>query len=126
MKKSTKAASTVRQDQNAVTSPPLSNEQLAALRPAREVMPDLVAAHQRRTRGRGKAAPKTRITIRLDTEVVEQFKATGKGWQTRMNEILKASISFNEILSNMQRFEIANRQENGAAATPRKKCKKSA
>ena len=30
----------------------------------------------------------TRITIRLAPEVVEQFKASGPGWQTRMNSAL--------------------------------------
>lgn len=32
---------------------------------------------------------KTRITIRLSPEVVERFRATGPGWQTRMDEALK-------------------------------------
>lgn len=29
------------------------------------------------------------VTIRLDPEVVEKFKATGPGWQQRMNDALK-------------------------------------
>ena len=33
---------------------------------------------------------KTRITIRLDQDIVERFKATGPGWQTRLNNALKA------------------------------------
>ncbi|QTF92476.1 BrnA antitoxin family protein [Halomonas sp. BM-2019] len=41
-------------------------------------------------RGRPKAMrPKERITIRLDQEVVEAFRATGPGWQTRVNQALK-------------------------------------
>ena len=32
---------------------------------------------------------KTPITIRLDKEIVEQFKETGTGWQTRMNNALR-------------------------------------
>jgi uncharacterized protein (DUF4415 family) len=32
---------------------------------------------------------KTPITIRLDKEIVEQFKETGAGWQTRMNNALR-------------------------------------
>ena len=40
-------------------------------------------------RGRPKADKVlTRITIRLAPEVVEQFKASGPGWQTRMAEAL--------------------------------------
>jgi uncharacterized protein (DUF4415 family) len=34
--------------------------------------------------------PKPKITIRLDPQVLEAYKATGKGWQTRMQEILSA------------------------------------
>jgi uncharacterized protein (DUF4415 family) len=40
-------------------------------------------------RGRPKAArPKQALTVRYDAEVVDAFKATGKGWQTRMNGAL--------------------------------------
>lgn len=31
---------------------------------------------------------KERITIRLSPQVVAAFRATGKGWQTRMDEVL--------------------------------------
>jgi uncharacterized protein (DUF4415 family) len=41
-------------------------------------------------RGRPKAeSTKLALTVRYDLEVVEAFKATGKGWQTRMNDALK-------------------------------------
>ena len=33
---------------------------------------------------------KTQITLRLDTAIVEKFKATGDGWQTRSNDVLRA------------------------------------
>ncbi len=33
---------------------------------------------------------KTQITLRLDTAIVEKFKATGVGWQTRINDVLRA------------------------------------
>lgn len=42
-------------------------------------------------RGRGRPAQdvtKVPTSIRLDARVVEAFKATGEGWQTRMNQIL--------------------------------------
>ncbi len=29
------------------------------------------------------------LTVRYDAEVIEAFKATGKGWQARMNDALK-------------------------------------
>lgn len=41
-------------------------------------------------RGRPKATTtKQALTVRYDIEVIEAFKATGKGWQTRMNAALK-------------------------------------
>jgi len=40
--------------------------------------------------GRPKAeVTKERITIRLSPEVVEKFRATGNGWQTRMDKALQ-------------------------------------
>ena len=41
-------------------------------------------------RGRPKAeSTKLALTVRYDVEVVDAFKATGKGWQTRMNAALR-------------------------------------
>jgi len=35
---------------------------------------------------------KVQKTVRFDVAVFEAFKATGKGWQTRMNEALKTYL----------------------------------
>ncbi len=35
------------------------------------------------------AQPKQSVSLRLDPEVVEHFKAGGPGWQTRINELLR-------------------------------------
>lgn len=44
-------------------------------------------------RGRPKTDKvKERITVRLDPEVVDSFRQTGPGWQTRMNEALKVYL----------------------------------
>lgn len=41
-------------------------------------------------RGRPKAVnPKQPVTIRLDADVVEWFKRSGDGWQTRINTELR-------------------------------------
>ena len=41
-------------------------------------------------RGRPKSKQrKMAITVRYDTEVINAFKLTGRGWQTRMNDALK-------------------------------------
>ena len=50
--------------------------------------PEVLAAFPR-TRGRPvKAAPKIRVAVRLDPDVVAYFRATGPGWQTRINDAL--------------------------------------
>ena len=37
--------------------------------------------------------PHIRTSIRLSPEVDRYFRATGKGWQTRMNAVLKAWVA---------------------------------
>ena len=54
---------------------PLTDAQLAKLRPTRG-----------RPLGSGN---KVQMTVRFDSDVVEAFKGTGTGWQTRMNNALR-------------------------------------
>lgn len=49
----------------------------------------LQAKLARRARGPQKTPVKERITIRLSPEVVAPFRATGDGWQTRLDAALK-------------------------------------
>ncbi len=82
-----------KEDWEAVNSPPLTDEELARLKPAKEVLPASFfkyIAEERRKRGRPPIeSPKQAITLRLDPEVVASFKAQGKDWRTRMSETLK-------------------------------------
>ena len=51
-------------------------------------------ATMKRPRGRPKAdQTKVFTAIRLDADLLETFKATGKGWQTRVNAALRQFIS---------------------------------
>lgn len=59
----------------------------AAARPAAEVLPALLAQH-RRTRGAQKTPTKRMVTLRLDGAVLERWRASGKGWQSRVNDLL--------------------------------------
>jgi uncharacterized protein (DUF4415 family) len=72
-------------------SPEATPEELAQARPFSDVFPEL-AASARRVRGKQKAPIKTMVTLRMDTETLEAFKATGKGWQTRIDAALKAAL----------------------------------
>lgn len=47
-------------------------------------------ALQTKLRGRPKSEyPKQPVKLRIDADVLAAYKATGKGWQTRINEILR-------------------------------------
>lgn len=43
-------------------------------------------------RGPQKQPTKVPVTVRYSPEVVEFFKATGEGWQTRMNDALREYV----------------------------------
>jgi uncharacterized protein (DUF4415 family) len=78
--------------QNQIAADPddgdVTDEQLAQARPFAEAFPEL--AEKMRLGGRPPlAAPKQAVSIRLDRDVVEKFRATGPGWQSRINDILK-------------------------------------
>ena len=43
------------------------------------------------------AEPKVAVTIRYDKEVIDAFKASGPGWQTRMNDALKKMVVSGQV-----------------------------
>jgi uncharacterized protein (DUF4415 family) len=53
------------------------------------VLPANVLAAFPRTRGAQKTPRKVPLSIRLSPDVVEHYKATGPGWQTRIEEDLR-------------------------------------
>lgn len=48
------------------------------------------AITQRRAGRPAGSGNKEQVAIRFDKDVLEAFRATGRGWQTRMNDALKA------------------------------------
>jgi uncharacterized protein (DUF4415 family) len=46
----------------------------------------------RRRRGKQRTPLKVPTTIRLDADVLTALKASGKGWQTRVNEVLREYV----------------------------------
>jgi len=66
----------------------LATGDMAKFRPAAEVLP-LSLRKKLGVRGPQKTPTKERITIRLSREVVEQFRESGKGWQTRLDAALR-------------------------------------
>lgn len=39
-----------------------------------------------------KAAPKEAVNIRLDPDVLAYFRASGRGWQSRINSVLRKVV----------------------------------
>lgn len=75
--------------------PEQTAEDFAKMRPAGEVLYEIFpreAAEELLTRKRGRPlaeAPKQAVNIRLAPDIISAFKATGKGWQTRINNALR-------------------------------------
>lgn len=72
-------------------APEATDEQLAQAKPFAEAFPAL--AENMRKGGRPRSErPKLAVSIRLDQDVVDRFKAQGPGWQSRMNDALRDSV----------------------------------
>jgi uncharacterized protein (DUF4415 family) len=69
-------------------NPEWTSADFARARPASE-LPEELRAFFPKTRGVQKAPTKIPVSLRLSPEVVEHFRATGPGWQSRIDEILK-------------------------------------
>jgi uncharacterized protein (DUF4415 family) len=78
-------------------NPELTREWFAKATPASQAFsPETYAAlvAMKRPRGRPKAdETKVFTAIRLDADLLDAFKATGKGWQTRVNAALRQFIT---------------------------------
>lgn len=66
----------------------LSEVDPSIFRPAAEVLPPSLLK-KLGVRGPQKTPTKKRVTIRLSPDVVQSFRATGDGWQTRVDAALR-------------------------------------
>ena len=77
-------------------NPELTDEDFARMRPAVEVVPEIVAQYRAEQARKAKEsrldACKTRVTIRLDADVVARLREDGPGWQTRANAALRRAL----------------------------------
>ena len=75
-------------------NPEWTDETFARAKPAGDVLGELFGQERademlKPKRGRSVAsATKEQISLRLDPEVLEAFRASGSGWQTRINKAL--------------------------------------
>jgi len=72
-------------------NPAWTADDFARARPAREVHPEFVAEYLR-TRGKQKAPTKVLVSLRLERDVVERLRASGPGWQSRANDMLRKAV----------------------------------
>lgn len=73
--------------------PTLTGADFERARPAREVFSETALNAMTRARGRPSVTDKKiQVSIRLDPAVLSAFKATGAGWQTRVNDVLRAAV----------------------------------
>ncbi|MCX7568338.1 BrnA antitoxin family protein, partial [Sulfitobacter sp. F26169L] len=73
-------------------APEVTPEQATKAKPFAEAFPALAETMRKNVGGRPRSAsPKVPVSIRLDQDVIAKFKATGPGWQTRINEVLRKS-----------------------------------
>jgi len=99
----------------------LDDEWFAQARPAKEILPPALyaaltdkskpavfrhvtdAEHAARVdairrRGRPKsAAPKEKINVRLSPDVLAALRATGRGWQTRIDALLREAVAAGRV-----------------------------
>lgn len=85
-----------KEDWDAVSdNPEWTEEDFRRARPFSEVFPDLAASIREELRKRGPARTKEAISIRLDMDLVEKLRATGPGWQSRVNDALREWLEKN-------------------------------
>ena len=72
------------EDWDAIDSPPLSKKLISRMKAVSKSHPDIPS----RVRGPQLAPTKKQLTLRLNREVVDYFKIWGRGWQTKINDVL--------------------------------------
>ena len=73
-------------------NPEWTEEDFARAKGPESLPPALLTAFPKtkaRLGGRPAGSDKQAVSIRLDKDVLDKFRATGPGWQTRINEALK-------------------------------------
>jgi len=69
---------------------PWTDEQLEAARPFMRI--------GARPVGRPKVeTPKPKVTVRLSPDVLAHLRATGRGWQTRMDAVLREAVAAGKV-----------------------------
>ena len=83
----------------ALDPPELNQEWFDEARPAREVLPpELLAVLPKKPMGRPRVtSPKETLTMRVDADVLAALRSMGKGWQTKVNSLLRQAVADGKV-----------------------------
>jgi uncharacterized protein (DUF4415 family) len=70
-------------------NPRLDDRMFARMRPATEVMPDILRREGGQRGPQKSKQVKTLVSLQLDPDVIRHFRRSGRGWQSRINEALR-------------------------------------
>lgn len=87
-----KPANISQEDWESVDVPEATDAEFASARPFKEVFPDLYREWKRMGRP-PVAAPKVHIGFRLAADVVQAIRATGRGYNTRVEKVLRDALA---------------------------------
>src|SRR5215467_14049321 len=74
-------------------NPELSAADFARAKPFKEVFPEAYKAWRKKLGRPPVASPKVRISLRLAADVVDSIRATGRGYNARVEEVLRAAFA---------------------------------
>ena len=84
-------------------NPEWTDIDFARARPAKDVLParlyQAAVKRYRGQRGPQKKPVKKPVTLRLDPDILASYKATGRGWHSRINEVLRHALTGDELSS---------------------------
>ncbi|MDE3015550.1 MAG: BrnA antitoxin family protein [Pseudomonadota bacterium] len=76
----------------------LTREDIRGMRPLRETDPEFIAKFEKERKRRGRPAGRTKavVSISLDRDILSLLRASGSGWQSRINALLRAAMGLSE------------------------------
>jgi uncharacterized protein (DUF4415 family) len=78
--------------------PEWTEEDFARARPFREVFPERYASWEKKRMGRPPAEnPKVHISFRLASDVVDAIRPSGRGYNARVERVLRAALERGEL-----------------------------
>ena len=70
-------------------NPEWTEADFAAAKTGDDIPAHIREAFPRKPRGRPKGSAKQLVSLRIDRDILERFRAGGSGWQSRINEALR-------------------------------------